>query len=279
MARNLLRAGYRVSAYNRTREKMEALTGEGIRVAGTPAQAAAGAEIVLAMVGDDTASRAVWLGPDGGLAGAAKGSVLIECSTLSLPWIKELASAAAHAGCGFLDAPVTGSKEAAEAGELVLLVGGDPQTLDRASGVLEAVSRRIVHFGAAGSGATMKLINNLMAACQGVALAEGLILAERAGLNLSKVLPALINGAPGSPFVKGKAARMAERDHSDPQFALRWMHKDVSYALDLARELGAFVPVGAMTGEVFRLARNLGYDDADVSAVVEALRVEREPTG
>ncbi len=272
MAQNLLKAGFPLTVYNRTRAKADPLAALGARVAGTPREAAANADIVIAMVGDDMASRAVWLGADGALAGARAGAVLVECSTLSLEWVRELAGLASERKLDFLDSPVTGSKDAAAAGELKLMVGGDAAALDRARPALEAVSQRIVHFGPVGAGATMKLINNLMGAVQAAVLAEGLALAERAGLDMEHVVALIINGAPGSPMVKGKAARMAHHDYDDTQFALRWMHKDATYALRAAAEYGVPMPTVAAAREVYQMARNRGYDDADFAAVIEAIR-------
>lgn len=285
MAQNLLKAGFPLAVYNRTREKAEPLAAQGARLADTPRAAAEGADVVIAMVGDDTASRAVWLGDpssgsgqgDGALAGVKNGAQLIECSTLSLAWVRELAGLAADRGLAFLDSPVTGSKDAAEAGELKLLVGGDSGALHRARPVLEAISQRIFHFGPNGSGATAKLINNLMGAVQIAALAEGLTLAERAGLDMEQVVPFLINAAPGSPIVKGKAARMAARDYGDTQFALRWMHKDASYAMQAAAEHGIPMPTLAAARELYQAAKSLGHADDDFAAVIEAIRRLTEP--
>ncbi len=187
---------------------------------------------------------------------------------------RELAGLAAARGLTLLDAPVAGSKDAAAAGELKLMVGGDAAALERARPALDAVSQRIFHFGPTGAGTLMKLVNNLMGAVQAVALAEGLALAERAGMDMEQVVPFIINGAPGSPIVKGKAARMVARDYDDTQFALKWMHKDATYALRAADEFGVPMPTLAVAREVYRMARNLGLDDADFAAVIEALRGE-----
>jgi 3-hydroxyisobutyrate dehydrogenase len=280
MAQNLLRAGFPLSVYNRTRAKAEPLAALGAKVAASPREAAANAEVVIAMVGDDAASRAVWLGDpapgsgpsDGALAVAQAGAVLVECSTLSLEWARELAGRCAALGIDFLDSPVTGSKEAAAAGELKLMVGGEAAALERARPALEAISAQIVHFGPNGAGALIKLINNLMAATQVAVLAEGLNLAERGGLDLDQVVAFLSNAAPGSPLVKGMAARVARREDADTHFALRWMHKDVTYALRAADEFGAPMPTLAAVRELYRMARNLGLDDQDFAAVGEALR-------
>jgi 3-hydroxyisobutyrate dehydrogenase len=123
-----------------------------------------------------------------------------------------------------------------------------------------------------GSGALIKLINNLMAAIQVVGLAEGLHLAEQGGLDMQQVVPFLINAAPGSPIVKGKAARIAAHDYADTQFALRWMHKDTTYALRAADEFGVPMPTLAAARELYRMARNLGLGEQDFAAVAEALR-------
>lgn len=272
MAHNLLKARFPLSVYNRTRAKAEPFAALGAQVAATPRAAAEGADVVLSMVGDDGASRDIWLGEDGALAGVRPGVGLVECSTLSLEWVRELAGLAAARGATLLDAPVTGSKKAAEEGTLGLFVGGDAADLARARPVLDAVSRRITHLGPSGAGATMELVNSLMGAVQTVALAEGLALAERAGLNMAQVVPLIINGAPGSPIVKGKAARMVARDYADTHFALRWMHKDATYALRAADEAGVPVPTLAAAREVYRLARNLGFEEVDFAAVVEAIR-------
>ena len=272
MARNLLKAGFPLTVYNRTRAKAEPLAALGATVAASPREAAADADIVIAMVGDDHASRAVWLGEGGALALAPAKAVLVECSTLSLEWVRELAGRCAELGLDFLDAPVTGSKDAAESGALKLMVGGEAAALERARPALEAFSAKMIHFGPSGAGALIKLINNLMAATQVAVLAEGLNLAEQGGLDMALVVPFLINAAPGSPVVKGKAARIAARDYADTQFALRWMHKDVTYAMRAADEFDVPMPTVAAARELYRLARNLGLDEQDFAAVAEALR-------
>lgn len=271
MGHNLLRAGVPLTVYNRTREKAAPLEEAGARVAATPREAAEGADVVLSMVADDAASRAVWLGTDGALGGVREGGLLVEHSTLSTTWVRELAELAGARGCGFLDAPVLGSKPQAEGGELVFLVGGEAAALERARPLFEAMGRRTDHMGPAGSGATMKLINNLMGGVQIAVLAEGLVLAERAGLDLQKVLFVLLNGAPGSPIVKNKAGAIAGRDY-ETLFALRWMHKDLSYALEEAVHQVVPLPTVAAARESYRLAMARGLGDADFSAVAEALR-------
>src|SRR6186997_2757069 len=145
MARRLLGAGFPLAVYNRSPERAAPLGAEGARVAASPREAALDAEVILSMVADDAASRAVWLGEDGALAGAARGAVLVDCGTLTVGWIEELSRAAAAAGCSLLDAPVTGSKPQAAAGELLFLVGGSADALEIARPALAVMSRAIVH--------------------------------------------------------------------------------------------------------------------------------------
>jgi len=279
IARNLLKAGFPLTVYNRTRAKAEPLAALGATVADSPRDAAVDADIVIAMVGDDQASQAVWLGEPstgsersgGALAVAPAKAVLVECSTLSLAWVRELAGRCAALGLDFLDAPVTGSKEAAEAGELKLMVGGEAAALERARPALESISTQLIHFGPSGAGALIKLINNLMIATQVAVLAEGLNLAAQGDLDMAQVVPFLINAGPASPVVKAKAPLMAARNY-DAQFALKWMHKDATYALRAADEYGVPMPTLAAAREVYQLAKGLGYGDNDFAAVFEALR-------
>ncbi len=278
MAHNLLKARFPLAVYNRTRAKAEPLADAGARVAETPGAAAEGAQVIISMVGDDTASRAMWLGDasansgDGALAGAAAGAVLVECSTLSPAWVRELAGLAAARGLELLDAPVAGSKDAAAAGQLKLMVGGEAAALERARPALAAISRQIVHFGPSGAGAVVKLINNLMGAVHVAVLAEGLLLAERAGLDMEQVVELLINGAPGSPIVKGKIGRMVAHDYGNTEFALKWMHKDATYALRVAEELDTPMPTLVAARALYQTAIGLGYGDNDFAAIYEAVR-------
>lgn len=271
MAHNLVRKGFPLTVYNRTREKAASLEAAGARVAATPKAAGAEAEVVVCMVADDVASRAMWLGDDGALAGVQQGTILIEASTLSTAWVRELGQLAHARGATLLDAPVGGSKPQAEGGELTFFIGGDADVLAQVRPVLEAMGQRINHLGPAGSGATMKLVNNLMGGVQVAVLAEGLRLAEQAGLDMQQVVTILTNGAPGSPIVKGKAERMAQGDY-DTHFALRWMHKDLSYALDEAMHQTVPLPTVAAAREVYRLAMARGFADVDFAAVIEALK-------
>lgn len=272
MAGRLLGAGFPLTVYNRSRSRADALASAGAQVASTPRDAVAGADIVLSMVADDAASRAVWEGEGGALAGVARRAVLIESSTVTFERIRELAAQAAAKGCELLDAPVAGTRPHAAAGELVFLVGGDASTLDRVRDVLAVMGRLIVHIGPTGSGARLKLINNVMAATQAASFAEALAVIEKSGLNRDAALEVLTNGAPGSPMVKTMAARMTAREYEPPNFALRMMVKDIRYAMEEAARHGVSLQTAAATLDIFERAVAEGHGEQDFAAIVEPLR-------
>ena len=209
MAANWLAKGFEVSVWNRTRAKAEPLAAKGAKVAATPRDAAQGADFIFAMVSDDDASRSVWLGPDGALAGAKSGAIGVESSTLTPDWIRELARQAQAKGVGFLDAPVGGSRPAAGAGELRFFVGGDPQTYEAARPALAAVGSKMDLLGPVGAGATWKLINNQLAAGQVAALAEALEVAKKAGFKRRANLRAHPRRRAGEPDRQAQAAAHA----------------------------------------------------------------------
>jgi len=272
MAGRLLGAGYPLTVYNRSRARADVLAPRGARIAATPREAAAGAVAIITMVADDEASRAMWMGEDGALAAAGKGSVLIESSTVTVGWARELAAMAAARGCEFLDAPVAGTKPHAAAGELLFMVGGEAATLDRVRDIIAVMARAIVHVGPTGSGARLKLINNFMAAVQAASFAEALALVEKSGLNRDAALDVLTNGAPGSPMVKTMAERMTERAYEPPNFALRLMIKDLRYALGEAGAYGVPFATARATLGVFERALAAGHGEEDFAAIVEPLR-------
>jgi 3-hydroxyisobutyrate dehydrogenase-like beta-hydroxyacid dehydrogenase len=184
MAARLLQAGHDLTVYNRTAAKAEPLVRQGACAAATPRAAANGAEAVIAMVGDDAASRGIWLGADGALAGAAAPNAFaFECSTLSQDWVQELSRSAARRGLRYIDCPVTGLPDMAAAGELTLLVGAAPADLAAAEPLLRPLCAEMIRFGDIGAGTAYKLIVNLMGAVQIAATAEALLTAERAGLD------------------------------------------------------------------------------------------------
>jgi 3-hydroxyisobutyrate dehydrogenase len=275
MAANLLKAGFPLTVWNRSRAKAEAFAEQGARVAETPADAARGASVILSMLADDPASRTVWLGSDGALAAAEKGAVLVDSSTVSPAWIAELADAAAARGVSLLDAPVTGSRAQAAGGQLSFLVGGPSEALATARPVLEAMSKEIVHLGPVGSGAKLKLVNNFLCGVQIASLAEGMVWLERSGLDRDKALEFLKSGAAGSPLLANISARMANKDYG-VNFYLKLMSKDLKYAGEAAEERGVDLTTAANARALFEQAIAQGYADKDMSAVVEPLRARAE---
>lgn len=274
MARRLVEAGFPVTVYNRSRARGESLAAAGARIADTPREAATEAEIVIAMVADDAASRALWLGKNGALAHAKRGTICVECSTLTTAWVEELARAAAAAGCELVDAPVTGSKGPAAAGELNFLVGATPLAFETIKPVLQPMSRSVTHLGPPGSGAFVKLVNNFLAGVQVAAFAEALAWIERGPVDRAQALAVITEGAPGSPIVKLMASRMASSDYA-PNFLLRLMAKDLDYALQTGEAAGITLATGAAALERFRAAIEAGWGEKDMAAVVEPLRSER----
>ncbi|HTZ84082.1 MAG TPA: NAD(P)-dependent oxidoreductase [Candidatus Acidoferrales bacterium] len=266
MARRLVGAGFPVTVYNRNRVKCEPFVREGAIAAVTPREAASHSQIILSMVADDEASRHVWLGEDGALAGAARDSLLIECSTLTAGWIQELASLATKHGCRVLDAPVTGTKPHAESGELVFLVGGSLEAVAAAQPVFAVLGRETIHLGPTGSGALMKLTNNFLCGVQAASLAEALRFIEASGLDRAKALSILTAGAPGSGIVKRVADRVQANEFT-PNFALRWMAKDLSYALQEASTRKVPLQTVSAAVGVFQRAIDEGHGDEDFSAV------------
>lgn len=268
MARRLLAANFPLAVYNRNREKSVPFGTDGAFVASSPRDAASRAQIVLSMVSDDSASRNVWLGENGALTSAAANSLLIESSTLSVGWIQELAAKAAERQCQFLDAPVTGTKPHAESGQLLFLVGGSADALDAARSVFSVLGRDVVHLGPTGSGALMKLVNNFLCGVQAASFGEAMSLVDAGGLDRTKAISILNGGAPGSGILKRIADRMAANDFS-PTFALRWMAKDVTYALADASARGVSLQTASAALSVLQQAIAQGHGDEDFAAVTK----------
>jgi 3-hydroxyisobutyrate dehydrogenase len=279
MAARLIRAGHELRLYNRTPAKARRVARLGGAVARTPREAAEGAEIVFAMVGDDRASRRVWLGPHGALAARlAPRARAVECSTLSQGWIQKLARHAAARGVRFVDCPVTGVPSQVTAGELILLVGAAKPDLAALRPVFADLAKEVVHFGPVGAGNAYKLMINLMGSVQIGALAEGLVLAERAGLDPAKVVDALSRGAAASPQVVRNALRMRDGDHHrNIVFSGRLRLKDTLYGLDLARRLGFDARFGKVAARALRELVASGGGEENESKVIEPVRKHSRP--
>jgi 3-hydroxyisobutyrate dehydrogenase len=271
MAASLLAAGFEVTVYNRSPEKAAGLVEQGARLAGTPAEAADGADYVIAMVADDDASRGVWLGSDGALGALKPDAVAIECSTITPEWARTLAGHAREANVRFIDAPVTGSKAQAASGTLRFIVGGDVDTVEAARPALEAMGSEVMPIGPAGSGALAKIINNFMCGVQVSTIAEALAMTERSGLDVPTMLKILTEGAPGSPLVKAVAQRMEGRDYA-PNFFVSLMKKDLRYSIATFAAEGIQLGTAEAAMRRFEEAERAGHGEHDIATIIEPLR-------
>jgi 3-hydroxyisobutyrate dehydrogenase-like beta-hydroxyacid dehydrogenase len=243
MAGRYLDAGFTVALWNRSKAKADDLIARGAHWAASPEDAAIDADAVVSMVADDEASRRIWLGKNGAAAAMKAGTLAIECSTVSYAHALDLSRELCGRGLVYIDCPVTGLPDAAAGGKLTLLVGAKPADLERARPFLAPISSTIRHFGDVGSGTVYKLINNLMGAIQIAGLAEGLAIAEQAGLDMKLVLQAIETGVAASPQVLRHSKRMAARDFAGATFTSALRHKDAAYAVALAEQLLAEAPV------------------------------------
>jgi 3-hydroxyisobutyrate dehydrogenase len=278
MAGRYVDAGFSVAVWNRSRAKAEDLIARGARWAASPADAAVGADAIVTMVADDKASRAVWLGKEGAAATAKTGTLAIECSTVSYGHALDLARELRGRGLVYIDSPVTGLPDAAAGGKLTMLVGAEPADLNAARPYLAPLSTAIRHFGAVGSGTVYKLINNLMGAIQIAGLAEGLAIAEQAGLDMKLVLETLETGVAASPQVVRHSKRMVAREFGGASFAAALRHKDAVYAVALAESLLSSVPLmGRAAVQAYDRAKAHAPDD-DEGKMIEVVSRPRDST-
>jgi 3-hydroxyisobutyrate dehydrogenase-like beta-hydroxyacid dehydrogenase len=277
MARRLRGAGFELALYNRTRSRAEEVAGPiGATVAGSPGEAADGADAVISSLADATAVTGVLEGPDGAIAGLAPDAVLLETSTVEPAVVRSLDPAVQERGAHLLDAPVSGSVPAVDAGELMVMVGGEAGALERARPVLEPLSARIIHVGALGTGATVKLAVNGVIHALNVALSEALVLAERAGIAREAMYEVLASSAAAAPFVHYKRAAFERPDETPVAFRLALVEKDLDLLTALAEDLGA--PVGqALATRRIAAAAAAELGDHDMAAVARYLRESGEP--
>ncbi len=272
LARNLLISGHAVTVWNRTVARAAPLVAGGASIAGTPREAATGADFVIAMVRDEEASRAVWLDPVGGaVRGLAKGAVAIESSTLTPSWLRELGGHVAGAGASLLDAPVAGSRPQAEAGHLIHFVGGDAATLATAMPVLSAIGGAVHHVGKVGDGAAVKLAVNALLGIQVAAMAEMIGSLARAGLDIGNAIDVIAATPVCSPAAKGAAASMLARAFA-PLFPVELVEKDFGYALAQADALGAAVPMTRSAHAIFADALGAGFGPDHLTRIVDFYR-------
>ncbi len=275
MIKNYLKGGHQVTVYNRTAEKARPLVALGAKLASTPKEAVAGAEIIISSLTDDDASRGCWIGENGALHGEfMPGAYAIEVSTVSLGWVKQLDEFACAKGLRFLDCPVAGRPDVADAGKLKVFAGGAREDVDALRPVLASVSSSVTHMGPVGTGITFKLIYNVMGAIQVAATAEGMHACEAAGIDLHVAAEGFSTGATGSPHVTRHSMYMAENKHENPiQFSGKMRIKDVDYGVKLIEEKGAQSVLGHATKQVFEQMVEHGMGDLNDSELIDALRM------
>ena len=269
MAANLCRAGVQVHAWNRTRARAEELAAEhGAVVADTPVEAAAATGVAITMVVDAPEVEAVLFGADSAAGGLGEGGLAIDMSTIAPSASRAIAERLRERGTAFLDAPVTGSKPKAEDGTLTIMAGGEAADFERARPLFEAMGKLVLHVGPQGHGSMVKLINNTTAAVNTAAVAEGIALGRRAGLDLDKLLEVIGAGSGASAMLDLKARPIVERDY-EPLFKLGHMLKDVRHCLAEAEALGVDLSVAAAAEALYAAADDAGHYDDDFAAVAE----------
>jgi 3-hydroxyisobutyrate dehydrogenase len=274
IAAALLRAGHRVTVYNRSPAKTQALVAAGATSATSPRAAAQGAAFVLAMVRDDAASQDVWAHPEtGALAGMAADALALDCSTLTPAWVQALDTRCAAQGRAFVHAPVMGSRPQADAGQLIFLAGGDPQLVQRAAPLFSAAGSAVHTTGnTPASAATMKLVANALFGIQVAALAELLALAHLAGLDPATALQVLGATPVASPAAKAAGAAMLAQADA-PQFPIDLVLKDFKAVLATAAQAGCATPLASSAHQVFDGAAQAGWAGHNITAVARAYAV------
>jgi 3-hydroxyisobutyrate dehydrogenase len=271
MAANLRRAGFEVTAWNRTPGRAADLIAIGGREAASPADAGRAADVVVVCVSDTPDVEAVLFGPAGVVDGLARGGLVIDCSTISPAATRGFAARLAERGIGFVDAPVSGGSEGAKHATLTIFVGGEPGDAARALPVLEAMGKTITHFGPAGSGQAVKAVNQVVIAGAYLGVAEGIVLALKAGLDPEAVAAALGGGAARSWVLENRAGRMIDNEY--PLGFRTSLHlKDLAIALELARSVGATLPVAGLAAQLEAGLVARGHGDEDMSNLARAIR-------
>jgi 3-hydroxyisobutyrate dehydrogenase-like beta-hydroxyacid dehydrogenase len=273
MVGTLRRAGEPVTVYNRTHSRaVEVASAAGAEVARTAREAGAGADVVLVSLADDDAARSVYNGPNGLVAGLRGNTVVLETSTLSPATVRKLAPAVEGRGAALLDAPVSGSVPLVERGELTFMVGGEAGALDRVRPVLEILGKRVFHLGGHGAGTTMKLAVNSALHGLNQAIAEALVLAEKAGIERSAAYEVFASSALAAPFVLYKRAAYERPGEQPPAFTLDLVAKDLALVASLAAEADMPMPQLTVNRNLVQTALDAGLGEADMSALAVLLR-------
>jgi 3-hydroxyisobutyrate dehydrogenase-like beta-hydroxyacid dehydrogenase len=270
IASRLMASGHHVAGHNRTRAKAQALIEAGMQWCDTPHEVAQAADITFSMVSDTAALASIANGPDGVLAGLSAGKIYVDMSTVSPHLIRDLASRVSAIGAQMLEAPVSGSVSAVEAGTLAIFVGGEASALEKVRPIFEQLGQKIIHVGGNGQAISMKIAINLSLAPQLLALFEGVLLAERSGIPRAVALEALLNSVAASPAMKYRAPFILKMP-DEVWFNVKMMQKDVQLALELGRESGVPLFSAGLANEMLSAAKAMGYGDHDFAALFNVL--------
>ena len=269
IARRLLESGYNLTAYNRDRSRAEALVGYGAVIANSIAELASNTDVILSCLANDDAVRNVYAGPEGVFANARPGTVVIEMSTVNPETSRELYKLGAARAVSVLDVPISGSTAAAEQGTLTLFAGGERKNFDGAEPIFRAVARQYFYLGPSGSGTTMKLVANTLLGVGMQAIAEAVVLGEKAGLDRDRLFDVLSHTAVIAPAHAGKLAKAARNDYA-PQFAIRLMNKDFGLILEAAARMQVPMPVTAAAFQINAIEA-ASNNEKDFSAVIREM--------
>ena len=270
IARRLLDAGHRLVGWNRTKEKATPLLEAGMDWCDTPREAAEHSDVVFSMVTNVTALHAIADGPDGLLAGLGPGKVYVDMSTVSPSASRALAARVRETGAAMLDAPVSGSVATLEQGKLSVMVGGDTTTFEQVEPILRDIGPVVTHVGENGQAVLMKIAHNLSLAVQMLAFSEGVLLAEKGGIDRATAVEVLTSSAIASPMVKYRGPFVLEQP-DEAWFDVNMMQKDMLYALEAGRELDVPLPTTAVVNEYLTAARALGMEKRDFAALFDVL--------
>ena len=271
MAANVARAGFAVAAWNRTPGRAPELDGLGVTRAATPADVARDTDAVVVCVSDTPDVEAVLFGEDGVASGARNELLVVDCSTISPSATRDFAARLAASGVALVDAPVSGGSEGAQKGTLTIFCGGEPEAFERAKPILAAMGKTITHVGPSGAGQAVKAVNQVILAGTYLGVAEGIVLAIKSGLDVDQVVEALGGGAAQSWVLANRSGRMIANDYP-LGFKVALHRKDLGIALELAREMGADLPVSELAADLETELIAAGHADEDMSALARVIR-------
>lgn len=268
MAQNLLKQGYEVTVYNRTADRAVELTAGGAKQAFTPAEAVRGADVIITMLSNDQVLTEVFEGENGIIHGAGPGQTMIDCSTVAPATSRAIYEKLSPLGIRLLDAPVTGSKPAAESATLTFMIGGDREAFEEQNDLFSAMGKVILYMGPSGSGSTAKLAHNTMVGINLIGLAEGLSIATKAGLDPEQFLQIVASGSANSKQAELKGGKIVNRDFSN-QFSLKLMLKDLLLASQLTGQFQLPAPLLHAATSIFQMGLSKGYGDEDLCSAVK----------